>query len=292
MALAFVTTALVAAVKTTVGIASQQLASSLAGPSGMSSSGTSMQQNILLDTVGSITFVLTPPAEPASSTGNSCSNAVSTGLMVPQIGKTEPPIGSAPTPVRKTTLITASPYAQNEGLTFSKGTSLWQPQAGVQPVSQRPTRGSPSIISESSFAINEGVKFAPGTSLWQPTSSTTTHQPSVAPSLWTPANASSRKTESSAPLSMRPMAAPIPASNLITQSPFCANEGVKFPAGTSLWQPGSVSAFKAKGSTGKTSLVTSSPFDLNETVRFPRATSGVPTHFSGSYWRCSLFAMD
>jgi hypothetical protein len=213
---------------------------------------------------------------------------MSTSLMVSQMDKTEPPIGSAPT-VHKTTLITSSPYARNEGLEFSKGTSLWQPQAGVQ---ARTVRDSPSIISDSSFAINEGVKFAHGTSLWRPIRPTTTQQPSVAPSLWTPASASERKTESSAPLSMRSMTAPLPASNLIPQSPFCANEGHKFPAGTSLWQPGSASAFKVKGSNGKTSLVTSSPFALNEDVRFPRATAGVPTHFSGSCVRCSLFTME
>ncbi|KAM0709006.1 hypothetical protein Q7P35_003042 [Cladosporium inversicolor] len=267
--------------------------SSLAGPSGVSSPGISTQQNSLLDTSNSITFVVTPPAEPGNSTANTCSNGMSNGLMVPQLDAAGPLVGSPSTPVPKAqSLITTSPYAQNEGLAFSKGTSLWQPQAGVETVSQRPTQSSPSIISESSFAINEGVKFAPGTSLWQPTRSSTTRHPSGTPSLWTPANASERKSESSALLSMRPMAAPLPASNLITQSPFCSNEGLKFPAGTSMWQPGSVSAFKAQGSTAKTSLVTSSPFDLNETVRFPKATAGVPTRIPGSYMRCQLFTMD
>ena len=311
IALAFVTSALAAAVETTINIANQQLANmsapSLAGPSGVSSPGSSTQQNILLDAANSITFVLTPPAEPANSTGNTCSNATSTGLKVPLFDTNEFPIRSPSTPFLKaksggismpafnldnvhkdSPLITSSPYAQNEGLTFSKGTSLWQPQAGVESASYRSTQASPSIISESSFARNEGLRFSPGTSLWQPTSSTPTQHRASAPSLWSPANAGEWKTEHSASLSMRPMAAPLPASNLITQSPFCSNEGFRIPAGTSMWQPGSASAIKSQGSTGKPSLVTSSPYVLNETVRFPKGAllwgqTAVSTRFPWSY---------
>ncbi|GAB7331922.1 hypothetical protein MBLNU13_g03846t1 [Cladosporium sp. NU13] len=171
-----------------------------------------------------------------------------------------------------TALITASPYAQNEGLTFSKGTSLWQPQAGVQPSLQKQTQGPPAIISESSFDRNEGLKFTPGTSLWQPTSFSTIQQQASAPSLWAPSNAGEWKTTSSAPFSMRSMTAPLPASNLITQPPFCSNEGIKIPAGTSMWRPGSTAAFKTPASTGKPSLITSSSYGLNEIVTFPKGT--------------------
>jgi hypothetical protein len=68
------------------------------------------------------------------------------------------------------------------------------------------------------------------------------------------------------------MTAPLPASNLITQSPFCSNEGFKIPAGTSIWQPGSAAAFKTPASTARPSLITSSPYDCNETVTFPKGT--------------------
>ena len=78
---------------------------------------------------------------------------------------------------KDTPLITASPYAQNEGLKFSKGNSLWRPQAGMQPSLQKSTQGPPAIISESSFDRNEGLKFAPGTSLWKATTSTATQRP-------------------------------------------------------------------------------------------------------------------
>lgn len=302
IALAFVTSVVVApAVNIILNTASQKLFASiksakmstpsLAVPSGVAFSGSSTQQNILLDTVNSTTFVLTTPAEPANSTANTCSNAMPTLLMVPQIDTTESPIGSPSTPVLKgqsaensvpalnldnvhmnTPLITASPYAQNEGLTFSKGTSLWQPQAGAKPALQASFQGAPAIISESSFARNEGLKFAAGISMWQPTSSATARQQASPPSLWTPANAGEWKTKSSATLSMRPMTAPLPASNLITQSPFCFNEGLKIPAGTSMWQPGSAAAFKTPTSTGRPSLITSSPYDCNETVTFPKGT--------------------
>lgn len=302
IALAFVTSVVVApAVNIILITAYQHLFASIktanmSAPSPVSSSAvtsppSTTQQNILLDTAGSTTFVLTTPAEPANSTANTCSNAMSTLLMVPQIDTTESPIGSPSTPVLKgqsaensvpalnldnvnndTPLITASPYAQNEGLTFSKGTSLWQPQAGVELAPQTSTQGLPAIISESSFDRNEGLAFPKGTSLWQPSSSTTTRQQASPPSLWTPANAGEWRTKSSVPFSMRPMTAPLPASNLITQSPFCCNECLRIPAGTSLWQPSSAAASKTPASTGRPSLITSSPYDCNETVTFPKGT--------------------
>ena len=216
--LAFVTSVVVAPAVTIIfNTANQHLfasiksanmsAPSLAGPSGVTSLGSSMQQDILLDTAGSTTFVLTTPAEPANSTANVCSNAISIGLMAPLFDTTESHIRSASTPVLEgqsaensvpalnldkvhidTPLITASPYTQNEGLTFSKGTPLWQPQAGIKPTLQAPSKGPPAIISECSFAKNEGLKFAAGTSL-------------------------------------------------ITSSPHDCNETVTFPKGTLLWQP-------------------------------------------------------
>lgn len=265
---------------------------SLADPSGVASPGSSTQQHIILDVAGPILFILTTPAEPADSTASTCSNLVLPDFMAPQFDLTESSIKPPLTPVLKaqsgeslastlnldsvhkiTSLITTSPYAQNEGLTFSKGTSLWQPQAGVKSGLQTSSQGPPAIISKSCFDRNEGLKFAPCTLLWQPTNSiAATKQQASSPSLWTPADACEWKTKSSAPLSMRPMAAPLPVTNLITQSPFCSNESIQIPAGTSMWQPCSAAAFKTPGSTGKPSLVTSSPYDFNETVSFPKGT--------------------
>ena len=267
-------------------------APSLAHPSGVTSPGSFTQQNIILDIAGPILIILTPPAEPADSTASTCSNLMFPDLMAPQFDSTESPIKSPSTPVLKaqsgenlaptlnldsvhkeTSLITTSPYAQNEGLTFSKDTSLWQPQAGVKSALQTSSQGSPAIISKSCFDRNEGLKFAPCTLLWQPTNPiATTKQQASAPSLWTPANACEWKSNGSAPLSMRPMTAPLPVTNLITQSPFCTNESIQIPAGTSMWQPGSAAAFKTQGSTSKPSLVTSSPYDFNENVSFPKGT--------------------
>jgi hypothetical protein len=142
-------------------------------------------------------------------------------LMAPQFDSTETPIKSPATPVLKaqsaeslastlnldnvhkeTSLITTSPYAQNEGLMFSKGTSLWQPQAGAKSGLQTISQGPPAIISKSCFDRNEGLKFAPCTLLWQPTNSiAATKQQASSPSLWTPANACEWKTKISAPLS-------------------------------------------------------------------------------------------
>jgi len=260
-------------------------APSLPGPSGVST-----QQNDLIAAANSITFIVTAPAEPAS-TANTCNNNTFNRLMVPQIDTTDSRVRQPSTPVlggqygvapipplnldavhRASTLITSSPYAQNEGLTFSTGTSFWQPYAGAPSASTTATRGSPAIITESSFAQNEGLTFPPGTSLWQPSSSTPTiTRPQASPpSLWTPANASFLQTKSSAPQSMRSMGAPLPVSNLITQSPFASNEGLKIPTGTPMWQPGSAAGFKP--SSAKPSLVTSSPYAFNETVTFPKGT--------------------
>ena len=169
-------------------------------------------------------------------------------------------------------LITASPYAQNEGLTFPKGTSFWQPKSGIEATSPRPKQSPTVIITESSFDKNEGLKFPPGTSLWQPTSPTTARPQAISTGLWTPANASTSKTSSSASLSMRLMTTPLPASNLITASPYCSNESLKIPAGTSMWQADSAAAPKEQKSIRQVSLITASPYDSNETVSFPKGT--------------------
>lgn len=215
------------------------------------------------------------------------------GLTVPATDTTESLIESTPTPIlkgrsggdsvpplnldvdgkdtRETPLITASPYAQNEGLTFPRGTCLWQPQASTKIAPLRPTQ-APAIITESSFDTNENLKIPSGTSLWQPSSSTATKQQTSAPGIWNPSTATSSKINSGASLSMRRMKAPLPASNLITQSPYDANEDLWIPSGTPLWQPNAAAATKAQNTTGKVSLITQSPYALNDTVSFSKGT--------------------
>jgi hypothetical protein len=203
IALAYVTTVIAAAVKIMTDAVNEQLCALMKSVNFRRITLT-RQRNILLDSAGSVTFVLTTPAESACTTEMTCSHGMNNGFLEPRM-TTEYLVGVPATPVlgpqpdvnsvpvlsldsnpRDTPLITASPYSQNEGLTFPKGTSLWQPQAG----SLKTTQGLPSIITESSFHKNESVKFTPGTLLWQPTSSTPAHQQASTPRLWTPANAS------------------------------------------------------------------------------------------------------
>jgi hypothetical protein len=253
IALAYVTSFIATTVKIMTDAGHQQLCALMQSVKICGSSpGSSMQQNILLDSTGSITFILTTPAGPASSSADTCSNGTSSGLLAPKMDTTElpstpvlgPQAGGDSIPQLDldssrgdTPLITASPYAQDEGLTFVKGTSLWQGQDGVPSASLGLPRGSPAIITESSFDKDERLKFTSETSLWQPTGSATAQQQTSAPALWSPAKASEPKTNSGAPLTMRPMTAPLPVSNLITASPYASNETVSFPRGTLLWQP-------------------------------------------------------
>jgi hypothetical protein len=68
------------------------------------------------------------------------------------------------------------------------------------------------------------------------------------------------------------MTAPLPASNLITASPYFSNEGFKIPAGTSMWQPASAALSDVQRSTGRVSLITASPFKSDEIVSFLKGT--------------------
>jgi hypothetical protein len=192
IALAYVTSFIATTVKIMTDAGHQQLCALMQSVKICGSSpGSSMQQNILLDSAGSITFILTRPAGPASSSADTCSNGMSSGLLAPKMDTTElpstpvlgPQAGGDSIPQLDldssrgdTPLITASPYAQDEGLTFVKGTSLWQGQDGVPSASLGLPRGSPAIITESSFDKDERLKFTSETSLWQPTGSATAQQ--------------------------------------------------------------------------------------------------------------------
>lgn len=219
----------------------------------------SSQANITLGSAGPITFVLTTPVIKAQTGGSD----------VPALSLDSETDASTSS---QTGLITSSPYAQNEGKTFAKGTSMWQSSASgaskeafLQP--------SPSLITSSPFAQNEGRTFSSGTSLWQSQSTSASQQASVG--LWSPASASStsKKDSSTSSLSMRTMSAPLPAQNIITASPFAANEGVKFSPSDLLWQSGASSTSSSEISTGKPSLITASPYANNEGVAFSKGTS-------------------
>lgn len=319
--LAIITSWVSAIVQITIGAVNQQLFGLIksaqmsgvlfTGVSGGPNTTNSSQTNLTLGSAGSISFTLSPPTEPASSTMQNCSSEQCNSLTIPKLDTTESMIGGASTPVLRpqtgdvsvpllsldtaatpvltpqtggesvpllsldtaqnnTTLITSSPYAQNERLTFPKGTSLWQPKAGTTAPSSRSTQTSTSLITASPFNQNEGITIPSGTPLWQASTSTATTQQASAPGLWTPSTTSSSETNSDASLSMRPMGAPLPVQNLITSSPYCTNENVTIPAGTSLWQSSGATASNA---TGKTSLITVSPYCTNEGVTFPVGTS-------------------
>jgi hypothetical protein len=66
-------------------------------------------------------------------------------------------------------IITASPYAQNEGVTFTSGTSFWTSNANTS--ASATTQSSPpaktSMINSSPYSQNEGVTFPLGTQMWQ-----------------------------------------------------------------------------------------------------------------------------
>lgn len=281
------------------------------GVSGGPNTTNSSQNNLALGSAGSISFTLSPPTEPITSTIQNRSSEQCNSLTIPKLDTTESMTGVPSTPVLRpqtgdvsvpllsldtaatpvlmpqtggesvpllsldtaqnnTTLITSSPYAQNEGLTFPKGTSLWQPKAGTTASSSGPTQTSTSLITASPFTQNEGVTIPSGTPLWQVSPSTVTTQQASTPGLWTPSTTSSSETSSGESLSMRPMGAPLPAQNLVTSSPYCTNENITIPAGTPMWQS---SGAAAPNATGETSLITSSPYCINESVTFPQGTS-------------------
>jgi hypothetical protein len=74
---------------------------------------------------------------------------------------------TAPCPASN--IITASPYAQNEGVTFISGTSFWTSSANTS--ASATTQSSPpaetSLITSSPYSQNEGVTFPLGTQMWQ-----------------------------------------------------------------------------------------------------------------------------
>lgn len=216
--LAIITSWVFAAVQTIIGAVNQQLFGliksaqmlgvSFTGVSGSPNTTNSPQNNLALESAGSISFTLSSPTEPASSTMQNCSSEQCNRLTVSKMDTTGSIIGGASTPILKphtggvsvpllsldtaatpaltpqtggdsvpmlsldtaqnnTPLITSSPYAQNEGLTFLKGTSLWQPKAGATALSSRSTQISTSLITVSSFTQNEGTTIPSGTPLWQ-----------------------------------------------------------------------------------------------------------------------------
>jgi len=165
-------------------------------------------------------------------------------------------------------LITSSPFTQNEGMTFLPGTQMWQ-SSSSQTSSQTPSQSHTSLITASPYAQNEGVTFSAGTAFWQPLTTPTAAAAATNP------HAQACSVASSALSSIRPMSAPLPASNVITVSPYARNEGVTFSSGTSFWSSSANTlafATNRSSSSGETSLVTSSPYAQNEGMVFPAGT--------------------
>jgi hypothetical protein len=84
-------------------------------------------------------------------------------------------VSNAPSSIRPMTapcpalnIITASPYAQNEGVKFSSGTGFWtSSDATVASTTDQASASGTSMITASPYAQNEGVTFPPGTQMWQ-----------------------------------------------------------------------------------------------------------------------------
>jgi hypothetical protein len=214
-----------------------------------------LSQNISLGSAGPISLVLsTPPQAPASSPVPSTTNGTAqTGLTIPVVLQSPTPphtpelkgmTNVSPMPAldldqssasgSNTTLITTSPYTQNESVTFPVGTAFWQPSTAPTtaaaasnpnapacnvvinaPTSQRPMTAplpASNIIAASPYAQNEGVTFSAQTSLWTSSSANTS------------ANAAIQSPTSA-------------GTSIIMSSPYTQNEGVTFPPGTQMGQP-------------------------------------------------------
>jgi hypothetical protein len=214
-----------------------------------------LSQNISLGSAGPISLVLSTPAQaPSSNLVPSTTNSTAqTGLTAPVVPMSPTPphtpeikgmTNASPMPAldldqsstsgSNTTLITTSPYTQNESVTFAVGTAFWQPStaptaaaaasnpnapacnvASSAPTSQRPMTAplpASNIIAASPYAQNEGVTFSAQTSLWTSSSAST-----------------SAPAASQTPTS--------PGTSIIMASPYTQNEGVTFPPGTQMGQP-------------------------------------------------------
>lgn len=74
---------------------------------------------------------------------------------------------SAPLPASN--VVAASPFTQNECVTFCSQTSLWTSSANTSVSTASQTSPSAtSLITSSPYTQNEGVTFPPGTPMWQP----------------------------------------------------------------------------------------------------------------------------
>ena len=245
-----------------------------------------LSQTISLGSAGPVSLVLSTPTQAPASSPVSSTTAQS-GLTVPSAPQSPTPpqtpelkamtkvtavpaldLDQASTSSSNTTLITTSPYTQNESVNFPSGTAFWQ-STSSQASSQTPPSRT-SLITASPYAQNEGVTFTAGTAFWQP--STT---PSAAAAASNP-NTPACNVTSSAPTSQRPMSSPLPASNIIAASPYAQNEGVAFSSQTSFWTSSNAntSAFAANLSSNSagTSMITSSPYTQNEGVTIAPGT--------------------
>ena len=215
----------------------------------------------------------TPTSTPSSiitaspyTTNESVTFAKGTSLWQPSTPPQTPSKTPTQTPTQtSTSLVTLSPYATNETTTFPTGTSLWQSSSSNASTPQTPTQSSTSLITSSPYAQNESVTFPAGTALWQSSNTTTAVSASSTPT------APACNVASSAPSSIRPMSAPLPATNIISASPYAQNESVTFSSQTSLWSSTNTST-STTSSSGETSLITSSPYTNNEAVTFPPGT--------------------
>jgi hypothetical protein len=209
-----------------------------------------LSQNISLGIAGSVSLVLSTPTQaPASSPAPSTTNGTAqTGLAVPAVPQ-------SPTPPHTPELKAMTNVSPIPALDLDHAS----------------TSGSnTNLITTSPYTQNESVTFTVGTVFWQPSTPPTSAAAASNP------NAPACNVVSNAPTSQRPMTAPLPASNIISASPYAQNEGVTFSAQTSLWTSSSAitsaTAASQTPTSAGTSIITASPYTQNEGVTFSPGT--------------------